>query len=221
MPLISPSLTSSLAHLTLDLNGNVKFGPDTEWLTPPQTPSLTSSELIDYWKQNLSVPDSVLERMESSIQMYLPKVDLTGLSPDYSGIRPKLIGPNAKTFRDFEILFHTSRDLSQQKLWQRAFPNGFEWAEKDRNGLEKLKPRLNKDGKETDLNPSLQGRILSPMINLLGIESPGLTSSLAVGESVAELIGRTVWGNQGRLNKKRTTGSGKTRDEGVELDGWA
>lgn len=215
-PLLPP------AHLTLDLDGNVKFGPDTEWLSPPPSEDLSSPELIDYWKHHLSVSDQVLSSMCSSIQLYLPRVSLSGLSPDYSGIRPKLIGPDSKKFRDFEILFHTSRDLASQKLWQRAFPNGMEWSNKDpSNGIEKLKPKLNTDGKETDLPMSLQIKVLAPMISLLGIESPGLTSSLAIGESVAELVGRTVWGNEGRRSNRGKTASGRMRDDGAEIEGWA
>lgn len=50
-------------------------------------------------------------------------------------------------------------------------------------------------------------------ISLQGIESPGLTSSLAIAEMVEGIVRKEVWG----LGK----GSGRTVSEGGTLDGWA
>ncbi|RMD40931.1 hypothetical protein DV735_g4188, partial [Chaetothyriales sp. CBS 134920] len=75
----------------------------------------------------------------AAIQRYLPSVDPAALSVDYCGIRPKLAGPAAATFRDFVVREESDRGCV---------------------GL----------------------------VNLLGMESPGLTSSLAVAEEVERLL---------------------------------
>lgn len=112
-------------HLTLDMAGRVRFGPDVEWVDDPT---------------DLSVNDSRLEAAIRMIQDYLPGIDPKAISLDYCGIRPKLgktsgtAGPN---FADFYI------------KEEKGFP-GF--------------------------------------INLLGIESPGLTSSLAISEMVHDIL---------------------------------
>ena len=112
-------------HLTLDMAGRVRFGPDVEWVDDPT---------------DLSVNDSRLREAISMIQDYLPGIDRDAINLDYCGIRPKLgktsgtAGPN---FADFYIKA------------EKGFP-GF--------------------------------------INLLGIESPGLTSSLAIGSMVDDMV---------------------------------
>lgn len=113
-------------HLTLDLGGRVRFGPDVEWVDSPD---------------DLAVNASRLQQAVAEIKKYLPEVDESCLVPDYAGIRPKLGRAGAvgagKGFQDFVI----------QK------EDGFEgW------------------------------------VNLLGIESPGLTSNLAIAEMVEELL---------------------------------
>ncbi|KAK9324681.1 putative FAD-dependent oxidoreductase [Lipomyces orientalis] len=108
-------------HLTLDLGGRLRFGPNVQWVTSP-------GDLV---------PDgSQLEEVYAEVSRYLPQVDKSSLLPDYSGIRPKITGPDDKGFTDFII------------RKEEGFP-GF--------------------------------------VNLLGIESPGLTSSLAIGEMVHDL----------------------------------
>ncbi|KAJ3998615.1 NAD dehydrogenase [Lentinula boryana] len=129
-------------HLTLDLNGKIRFGPDIEFLSPPT--SEDSEENMDYWTKHLSPDDSRLEQMHLAIKQYIPEVAVEGLQPDYVGIRPKLIPPGAG-FQDF--VFRTD------------YPCDF-------GGI------------------GLVGE--SPMISLLGIESPGLTSSLAIAEYVVD-----------------------------------
>ena len=112
-------------HLTLDMGGRVKFGPDVEWVDDP-------TDLK---------PDP--KRMQDAIAMilsYLPSVKRDAIDLDYCGIRPKLgkTGSTAgKNFADFYI------------KQEEGFP-GF--------------------------------------VNLLGIESPGLTSSLAIGEMVEQML---------------------------------
>lgn len=104
-------------HLTIDLAGNIKFGPDFEWVNSP----------TDYL-----VNTANLGRAKEAITRYM-RIDTNKLVPDYSGIRPKL-SDDVKSFTDFII----KEDLP-----------GF--------------------------------------VNLLGIESPGLTSSLAIAEYVEPL----------------------------------
>lgn len=62
-------------HLTLDMAGRVRFGPDVEWIDDPN---------------DLSVNDNRLEEAISMIQDYLPSVDRQAINLDYCGIRPKL-----------------------------------------------------------------------------------------------------------------------------------
>lgn len=133
-------------HLTLDLDGKVKFGPDLEWLNPPDESD------SDFWQDHLAPNGTRLRLMHEAITQYLPDVTLEGLQPDYSGIRPKLVGPNGG-FQDFVI--------------RKDYPESFGTSQ--RGGRSRR----------------CRG---SPMISLLGIESPGLTSSLALAELVVEDI---------------------------------
>lgn len=109
-------------HLTLDLNGGQRLGPDFRYVDD-----------IDY-----NIDETSLETFYQAARRYLPWLEITDLSPDYCGIRPKLQA-EGEDFRDFVI-----REESD-----RGWP-GF--------------------------------------INLIGIESPGLTSSLAIGRYVARLV---------------------------------
>jgi L-2-hydroxyglutarate oxidase LhgO len=108
-------------HLTLDLGGQAKFGPDVEWVESP-----------DY-----SVDPKRAEKFYSAVRQYWPGLKDGALSPAYAGVRPKLAAPGAPN-ADFEI--H---------------------------------------------GPGHHGA--KGIINLLGFESPGLTSSLAIAEEVATL----------------------------------
>lgn len=115
-------------HLTLDMGGRVRFGPDVEWIEDPN---------------DLSPSPARLQEALPEIRQYLPGVEVDAIALDYCGIRPKLQpgggNTSGKGFQDFVI----------QK--EEGFP-GF--------------------------------------VNLLGIESPGLTSALAIGEMVEDLIYR-------------------------------
>ena len=108
-------------HLTLDMAGQARFGPDVEWI-----------DAIDY-----NVDAGRAETFYPAIRRYWPTLPDGALVPAYAGIRPKTVTP-AVAAQDFVI------QGPQQ------------------HGLEGL-------------------------INLFGIESPGLTSSLALGDYVAEL----------------------------------
>ena len=110
-------------HLTLDLAGQARFGPDVEWI-----------DTIDY-----AVDPARAERFYPAIRRYWPMLPDGALMPSYSGIRPKIVPP-AVAVQDF--LIQGPRD----------------------HGVVGL-------------------------INLFGIESPGLTSSLAIADYVAELAG--------------------------------
>jgi L-2-hydroxyglutarate oxidase LhgO len=113
-------------HLTLDLGGRIKFGPDVEWVDSPD---------------DLAVNESRLGQTVQEVKKYLPGLDETQLQPDYAGMRPKLGKQGAvahgKGFVDFVI-----QKEEAYKGW----------------------------------------------INLLNIESPGLTSCLAIAERVRKLL---------------------------------
>jgi L-2-hydroxyglutarate oxidase LhgO len=110
-------------HLTLDMAGQARFGPDVEWV-----------DTIDY-----AVDPARADRFYPAIRRYWPTLPDGALMPSYSGIRPKIVPP-AVAVQDFLI--------------QGPHDHGV-------------------DG----------------LINLFGIESPGLTSSLAIADHVGELAG--------------------------------
>jgi L-2-hydroxyglutarate oxidase LhgO len=73
-------------HITADIAGARRAGPDAEFI-----------ETIDY-----SVDESRAERFAEAVARYLPAIRPEHLTPDYSGIRPKLVGPGGG-FADFVI----------------------------------------------------------------------------------------------------------------------
>jgi L-2-hydroxyglutarate oxidase LhgO len=134
-------------HLTLDLGGSIRFGPDLEFLEPPKDESFADEkDYTDFWQHYLRPDESRLTQMHEAVSQYLTNIELQDLSPDYVGIRPKLVGPGAG-FADFTI--------------------------------------------RTDFSGVNQGSSKgrgAPMISLLGIESPGLTGCLGLGEHVVEEV---------------------------------
>jgi L-2-hydroxyglutarate oxidase LhgO len=114
-------------HLTLDLGGQAKFGPDLEWL------ETRDPEDIDY-----AVDPRRADGFYAEVRRYWPGLPDGALQPSYSGVRPKIYGPG-ESAPDFRI-----------------------------------------DG------PRLHG--VAGLVNLFGIESPGLTSALAIAEHVAALL---------------------------------
>ncbi|KPJ81805.1 MAG: FAD-dependent oxidoreductase [Gammaproteobacteria bacterium SG8_30] len=73
-------------HVTLDLSGRAKFGPDVDWVPSP-----------DY-----SFDESRRDPFAQAIRRYYPALDDTRLQPDYTGIRPKIAPPEAPA-ADFRI----------------------------------------------------------------------------------------------------------------------
>ncbi|KIS67195.1 uncharacterized protein UMAG_05061 [Mycosarcoma maydis] len=193
--------TSLGTHLTLDLDGNVRFGPDTEWISPPS--SCDSSDAIDFWKRSLVVDEARIESMYTSITEYLPNIDKAGLTPDYAGIRPKLIGPHTKAFMDFQFLWHNSTHLKAQKLWQRA------------PGLPPPSTSCISPAKSSV--DTVEG---GAMISLLGIESPGLTSSLAIGEMVRDSLAKHFYRQHPTRQESPNKGA-RNEDHAHRLDAWA
>ncbi|WP_298688581.1 NAD(P)/FAD-dependent oxidoreductase [uncultured Sphingomonas sp.] len=109
-------------HLTLDMAGAARFGPDVEWI-----------DTIDY-----DVDPARADRFYGAIRRYWPDLPDGALAPAYAGIRPKISAPGEPA-ADFCI--------------SRPRDHG-----------------------------------VAGLINLFGIESPGLTSSLAIGEHVAAMV---------------------------------
>lgn len=108
-------------HLTLDLAGRARFGPDVQWV-----------DEADY-----AVDPSRGERFYGEVRKYWPALAEGALAPAYSGMRPKISPPGAPA-ADFRI-----------------------------------------EGVTT--------HAVAPVINLFGIESPGLTASLAIADEVTAL----------------------------------
>jgi len=109
-------------HLTLDMGGQARFGPDTEWI-----------DGIDY-----SVDPERGERFYAAIRTYWPGLKDNALQPGYAGIRPKINGP---------------RDPAADFVVQ---------------------------------GPAVHG--VPGLVNLYGIESPGLTASLPLAEHVVAAL---------------------------------
>ena len=64
-------------HVTLDLAGRMRFGPDVEWID----------------EENYNVNPARAQSFYASIRRYWPGLPDNSLQPDYAGIRPKLTGP--------------------------------------------------------------------------------------------------------------------------------
>ncbi|MBP2294328.1 NAD(P)/FAD-dependent oxidoreductase [Azospirillum rugosum] len=111
-------------HLTLDLAGQARFGPDVEWLAPE------SYDRIDY-----AVDPRRADAFYGEVRRYWPALPDGALVPAYAGVRPKLSGPGQPQ-ADFLIQ-----------------------------------------------GPEAHG--LPGLVNLFGMESPGLTSCLAIADAVA------------------------------------
>jgi L-2-hydroxyglutarate oxidase LhgO len=106
-------------HLTLDLAGQAKFGPDVEWI-----------DEIDY-----KVDPGRSQKFYNAIRTYWPSIKEDSLIPAYAGIRPKIVGPGAL---DADFMIQTDKDHG-----------------------------------------------VTGLVNFFGIESPGLTASLAIAERIS------------------------------------
>ncbi|KAH7299663.1 hypothetical protein KP509_24G022900 [Ceratopteris richardii] len=118
-------------HVTLDLSGQIRFGPDVEWL------DLDSDAIYEH-EFDFSVDSKRAEKFYPEIRKYYPALPDGSLKADYSGIRPKLAGPLDPP-ADFVI--QGQRDHG-----------------------------------------------ISSLVNLFGIESPGLTASLAIADRVCTML---------------------------------
>jgi L-2-hydroxyglutarate oxidase LhgO len=115
-------------HLTLDLAGQARFGPDVEWIDP------ASPDAIDY-----RVDAQRAAAFEAAIRHYWPGLPAGALQPAYSGVRPKLQAPGEGAL-DFMLQ-----------------------------------------------GPAEHG--IAGLLNLYGIESPGLTASLAIADETLSRLG--------------------------------
>ncbi|MFE8645404.1 NAD(P)/FAD-dependent oxidoreductase [Sphingomonas sp. NCPPB 2930] len=111
-------------HLTLDLGGQARFGPDVEWVDAPT---------------DLAVDPRRSEAFYAEIRRYWPALQDGALQPAYAGIRPKITPPGAP-----------AADFVVQGPAEHGVPG---------------------------------------LVHLFGIESPGLTSALALGDEVARVLG--------------------------------
>src|SRR5690606_5598889 len=109
-------------HITLDLGGQVRLGPDVEWVDSP-----------DY-----AVDSRRCQGFYQAVRPYWPGLPDDSLAPAYAGIRPKILVAG-ELASDFVI-----QDASQHAV--------------------------------------------SGLINLYGIESPGLTACLALADEVASRL---------------------------------
>jgi L-2-hydroxyglutarate oxidase LhgO len=109
-------------HVTLDLDGRVRLGPDAEYVDAPR----------------YDVDPAKAVRFCEAVRRFVPALRPEWLAPDFAGVRPKLAGPG-QGVRDFVVSEESARGL-----------------------------------------PGL--------VNLVGIESPGLTAAPALAERVVEIL---------------------------------
>ncbi len=110
-------------HLTLDLGGQAKFGPDVEWIASPDDVMVNPARAYAFYAE---------------VRRYWPALPEGALQPGYAGIRPKICGPHEPA-ADFLI--------------------------------------------QGPIDHGVRG-----LINLFGIESPGLTCCVAIGDHVRSMI---------------------------------
>ena len=110
-------------HLTIDLGGQAKFGPDVQWVDRAD---------------DLLVDPARGEGFYAAVRRYWPALPDGALQPGYAGMRPKISGPG-----------EPAADFLIQGPAQHGLPG---------------------------------------LVNLFGIESPGLTSCLAIGEQVHKAL---------------------------------
>jgi L-2-hydroxyglutarate oxidase LhgO len=106
-------------HLTLDMGGQAKFGPDVQWVDDPDDLVVSQAHEAAFYQ---------------AVRAYWPDLPDGALQPGYAGMRPKISGPG-----------QAAADFLMQ-------------------------------------GPRAHG--LPGLVNLFGIESPGLTSSLAIAQAV-------------------------------------
>ena len=90
-------------HLTLDMGGQAKFGPDVEWL------EIDEESQIDY-----TVNPKRGEGFYEAVRKYWPGLKDNALQPDYSGVRAKIVPPNAPAG---DFCFNTPKDHGLEGLF--------------------------------------------------------------------------------------------------------
>ena len=90
-------------HLTLDMGGQAKFGPDVEWL------EIDEESQIDY-TVNLKRGEGFYE----AVRRYWPGLKNNALQPDYSGVRAKIVPPNSPAG---DFCFNTPKDHGLEGLF--------------------------------------------------------------------------------------------------------
>jgi L-2-hydroxyglutarate oxidase LhgO len=90
-------------HLTLDMGGQAKFGPDVEWL------DIESENQIDY-----TVNPKRSEGFYEAVRRYWPGLKDGSLQPDYAGVRAKIVPPNAPAG---DFCFNGPNDHGMQGLF--------------------------------------------------------------------------------------------------------
>lgn len=90
-------------HLTLDMGGQAKFGPDVEWL------EIDEENQIDY-----TVNPKRGEGFYEAVRKYWPGLKDNALQPDYSGVRAKIVPPNAPAG---DFCFNTPKDHGLEGLF--------------------------------------------------------------------------------------------------------
>jgi len=90
-------------HLTLDMAGQAKFGPDVEWL------NIENEEQIDY-----TVDPKRGEGFYEAVRRYWPELKDNSLQPDYSGVRAKIVPPHSPAG---DFCFNSPQDHGLQGLY--------------------------------------------------------------------------------------------------------
>ena len=120
-----PEVAGLGVHATLDLGGQMKFGPDVQWVERPDDLAVDPARGVAFYAE---------------VRKYWPGLMDGALQPSYAGIRPKLHGPG-----------EPAADFLIQGCADHGVPG---------------------------------------LVNLFGIESPGLTASLAIGQHVVSVLAR-------------------------------
>ena len=90
-------------HLTLDMGGQAKFGPDVEWL------EIDDENQIDY-----TVNPKRGDGFYAAVRKYWPGLKDNALQPDYSGVRAKIVQPNSPAG---DFCFNTPKDHGLEGLF--------------------------------------------------------------------------------------------------------